>query len=217
MGGHVVRALLIFVALMAARDSLAFECRRRLLSEDEQRTLETYVLKMTGIAANPNSIRACRNWDVVELQTVRAPQPEGTERMSWLQCSRMSRRRPEPWHCVEHPQRGFRADTFPGELGVWIAMNGPMTLADARHDVAVGFELLGRDGEVPPCAWLKEKPRTFKSLREQINGGDGVVILSREPGQFSLYMGDVIVSFAHDARARARVECWSFEEIVVTS
>src|SRR5687768_16553346 len=151
MGGFVVRALLTLMALMAARDSLAFECRRRLLSDNEQRTLETYVLKLTGIAVNPNSIRACRNWWVVEASTVRAPQPDGTERMSFLQCSRMSRRWPDPWHCVEHPQRGFRADTFPGELGVWIAMVGPMKLADARRDVSLGFALLGGDGEVPPC------------------------------------------------------------------
>jgi hypothetical protein len=212
-----LRALLILMGLMAARDSLAFECRRRLLSDEEQRTLEPYVFKLTGIAVNANSIRACRNWSVVEAETVRAPQPDGTERMSWLQCTPMRKSWPEPWHCVEHPQRGFRADTFPGELGVWIAMNGPMKLADAHQDVSEGFELLGRDGEVPPCAWQVGKPRTFSSLRAEIKGGDGVVILSRAPDQFSLQVGYVIVSFARVARVQVRAECWSMEEIVVTS
>jgi hypothetical protein len=213
----VVRALLVLIASIAARDSLAFECRRRLLSDEEQRTLEAYVLQATGIAADRTSIRACRNWWVVELETVRAPQRDGTERRSFLQCNRMRKPWPEPWHCVEHPQQGFRTDTFPGELGVWIAMEGPMKLDDARRDVATGFELLAHDGEVPSCEGEPGKPRTFRSLRAEIIGGDGVVILSRAPDSFSLQVGYVIVSFARVAQGQARAECWSMEEIVVTS
>jgi hypothetical protein len=217
MGGFGVRALLLLMALMAARDGLAFECRRRLLSVEEQRTLETVVLRSTGLAANPNSVRACRNWDVVELETVRAPQPDGTERKSFLQCSPMRKTWPEPWHCVEHPQRGFRADTFPGALGVWIVMDGPMKLADARRDVSLGFALLGAEGEFPPCEGQAGKPRSFTSLRTEISGGDGQVTLSRAPEQFSLQVNYVIFTFARAAQGEARATCWAMEDIVVTS
>jgi hypothetical protein len=216
MVGFVARALLVLMAFLTVRDSQAFECRRRLLSEDEQRTLQKVVLETTGIAANPNSIRACRNWDVVELETVRVPQPDGTERTSFLQCTPTRKSRPERWHCIGHPQRGFRADTFPGELGVWIVMNGPMKLADARRDASLGFSLLGGDGEVPPCEGQAGKPRSFRSLRAEIAGGDGMVILSRAADRFSLQVNYVIVTFAREAQGQARATCWSMEEIVVT-
>src|SRR5690348_66716 len=105
----------LLIALLAGfgRDAMGWECRRRLLTDDEQRTLGEFVLKSTGLTADPNSIQACRNWDVVRVDTLRAPQSDGTERFAMLSCWPMRKEWHERWHCVGDPINGFRADTYP--------------------------------------------------------------------------------------------------------
>jgi hypothetical protein len=216
MRRRLIHPLLILLIATGARDALGFECHRRLLTGDEQRTLEAFVLESSGIAADPSSIRACRNWDVVLVETVRAPQPDGTERLARLNCWPMRKSSSERWHCVGPTLTGFRADTYPGELGVWVAIETPTALGIARRHVALGFELLGRDGAVAPCGNDRGERRTLGSLRAQMTRGAGFVLLGRSQEQFWLEGDDVIVYFERDAPDFAHVKCWEQPEILVT-
>jgi hypothetical protein len=217
MRPRLTRLLLIPLLAILARDALGLECRRRLLTDDEQRTLEAFVLESTGLPADPHSIQACRDWSVVRIDTLRVPQPDGTERFGMLSCYPMRKSWPERWHCVGDPSNGFRADTYPGELGVWVSIATPTAPGLARRLVALGFDRLGRDGSIESCVNGADGARTAASLRAEITADAGYVLLVREPHRFSLVGGDVIVYFERDSEETGHVTCWMQEEVLVTS
>lgn len=217
MERSLAQVVLVLLALFATRDGFAWECKHRLLSDEERWTLVDVVQKTSGLAANQNSIRACRNWSVVEVETVRERQADGTERRSWLQCSAAIKTYPDRWICVDHPARGFRADTYPGELGVWVTIDDLSSLTDARADVSLAFALLERGGDIQPCKDVSGKSRTVAGLRAEMTGGDGNIVFWRSAGEFSIQGGYVVVDFERVDPTRARIECWRFPEILVTS
>lgn len=218
MRRYVMKWVLILWVATQARDVVAFECRRRLLTPDEQRGLAAYVLESRGIALDSTSIVACRNWDTVIARTVRAPQADGSERYASLSCWLRRRSAPDSWQCTGEPIAGFRIDTHAGELGVWVGIETPTALGLARRLAERGIELLGRDGALPYCGGgPRSETRTLASLRRELTGGDGIIMLVRELGRFSLSGGDqVVVRFALDPADNVTVNCWYLQEIIVT-
>ena len=209
---HLLAMLLIAATAHGAQ---GVDCSRRLLTAEEKRTLEVFVLKSTGLVVDPQSIRACRDRNVY-LDTLRAPQSDGTERFARLACWPLRKPLPDRWYCAGQPLRGFRADPYPGELSVWIAIETPTALPLARRLVSMGFDLLARDGTIESCAGGSAGGRTLASLRAEITGGDGVVLLGREPPAFRMEGGEVVVDFELDSAGNAHAKCWWVPEILVT-
>ena len=119
------------------------------------------------------------------------------------------------WHCVGNPMTGFRADTYPGELGVWVAIDTPTALGLARRLVLLGFGVLARDDSIGYCGNAGGQVRTLASLRKEITGGSGVVSLGRDQNRFWFEGGDAIVYFERDSDI-ASPKCWAEQEVVVT-
>jgi len=208
--------LLIVLLVGSWHDALGFECRRRLLTGDEQSTLEAFVFKSVGLTADPHSIRACRNWDVVLVDTLRSPQPDGTERLARLSCWPMRKSWPDRWHCVGDPINGFRADTYPGQSGVWVGIETPTAPQLARHLVALGFGLLAHEGTLESCTGGAGNARALADVRTEITGSAEFILLGRQQDRFWFEGGDIIVYFERDSEDAARIKCWHKQEIVVT-
>jgi hypothetical protein len=214
----VARIVLLFFALSAAQDAFGeyANCKRRLLATEEYPALEKAVLKATGIPPNSATIEACQH--DVWLQTLRQPQKDGTEKWFLLDCIRLAKPGAEPWHCIQHAHSGFRADTYPGQLGVWVDKPDNMPLGTARSAVATAFKLLSEAGTAPNCDNPRDDAKPFATLRGDFVDGDGLLLLRKEPGGFSLGDGWIYAVFEQDGGpdAGARLKCWYEEEIVVT-
>jgi hypothetical protein len=211
----LARLLLLLPIAATALEAQGLDCRRRLLTEEEHRTLADFVLKRTGLAVDRQSIRACRDGDVY-LDTLYAPQPDGSERFARLDCWPLRKSLPDRWYCAGQPLRGFRADPDPRQLSVWVAIDTPTALPLARRLASLGFELLARDGTIESCAGGSADGRTLASLRAEITGGDGVVLLGREPTAFWLAGGDAVVHFELDSAGGTRAKCWREPDVLVT-
>jgi hypothetical protein len=212
------RIVLLLLASLAAQDAFGgfADCKRRLLTAEEYATLETAVLKATGIAPDTFSVAGCPR--EARLHTLREPQKDGTERWFHLNCIQLERPAPEPWHCIEYPHRGFRADSYPGELGVWVDKPPGMPLDIARRAVAMAFDLLSDEGVAPECGNMPGDAKSFAALRSGFTKGDGLLFLSGEANGFSLSDGLDAATFEWTGAANsgARLQCWYAEEIVVT-
>jgi hypothetical protein len=213
----VARIVLLLFALSAAQDAFGeyANCKRRLLTAEEYPALEKAVLKATGIPPNSSTIEACQH--DVWLQTLRQPQKDGTEKWFLLDCVRLVKP-VEPWHCIEYPHHGFRADTYPAQLGVWVDKPDNMPLGTARWAVATAFKLLSEAGTAPACENPGDAAKSFATLRSGFVNGDGLLLLHMEPDGFSLSDGWVVAAFEHGGGPDpgVRLKCWYEEEILVT-
>lgn len=215
-----VRICFLLLTLLAVRPALAGDgCRRELLSDEEKAQLATVVMRHTRIAANLATINACKDTGSVWLETFRAPQKNGAERWFHLWCSRMRAPWPEPWHCIEYPHYGFRADTYPGEPGVWVGIEANANLDAARRDVAQAFALLAGTGDVPICPGDPKDPKTVEGLRAEFTQGDGFLTFGGTEKSFALEHGWVRLEFERAGREGdlPRLKCWFPVEVVVTS
>jgi hypothetical protein len=218
-----IRISLGVLGLVLAQDAFADRpsCQPVALREADRVDLNAEVGRLVPTELDLGSIFSCKSDGArfASVDTFPVTSPDGAEFWVGVECWQ-GKRRSTAWECSVQAMRGVRVDRPSGPSPVKVVISPNADPSVAQKLTSRALALLGSPGKLPGChAGGDKSPKTHKEVVADFEDSLGPYHYDQAAGTFTLSRGLLSITFwlPVGGDEGPRIDCWSVEDIVVTS